>query len=65
VPYNKLHDHFYHSIGCECCTRAISVGEDARAGRWWWENDESVAECGLHVISPILEKPAGEEGEGI
>lgn len=65
VPYNKLHDHFYHSIGCECCTRAISVGEDPRAGRWWWENDESMAECGLHVISPILERPAGEEGEGI
>lgn len=65
VPYNKLHDHFYHSIGCECCTRAISAGEDPRAGRWWWENDESVAECGLHVISPILERPEGEEGEGI
>lgn len=65
APYNKLHDHFYHSIGCECCTRAISVGEDPRAGRWWWENDDSVAECGLHVISPILDRTAGEEGEGI
>lgn len=65
VPYNKLHDHFYHSIGCECCTRAISVGEDPRAGRWWWENEESLAECGLHVISPILQRPEGEEGEGI
>jgi len=65
APYNKLHDHFYHSIGCECCTRAISLGEDPRAGRWWWENEDSVAECGLHVISPILDKPAGEEGEGI
>jgi len=65
TPYNKLHDHFYHSIGCECCTRAISLGEDPRAGRWWWENEDSVAECGLHVISPILDRPAGEEGEGI
>ena len=65
VPYNRLHDHFYHSIGCECCTRAISVGEDPRAGRWWWENEDALAECGLHVISPILKKAEGEAGEGI
>jgi len=48
VPYNKLHDQFYPSIGCAPCTRAIAVGEDIRAGRWWWENPES-KECGLHV----------------
>ncbi|HSI56641.1 MAG TPA: phosphoadenylyl-sulfate reductase [Ideonella sp.] len=48
VPYNELHDHFYPSIGCAPCTRAIAVGEDARAGRWWWE-DEATRECGLHV----------------
>lgn len=48
VPYNALHDRFYPSIGCAPCTRAISVGEDIRAGRWWWEN-ESGKECGLHV----------------
>ncbi|THF62899.1 phosphoadenylyl-sulfate reductase [Pseudothauera nasutitermitis] len=48
VPYNALHDQFYPSIGCAPCTRAISVGEDVRAGRWWWENPES-KECGLHV----------------
>lgn len=48
VPYNKLHDQFYPSIGCAPCTRAISVGEDVRAGRWWWENPEG-KECGLHV----------------
>jgi phosphoadenosine phosphosulfate reductase len=47
VPYNKLHDHFFPSIGCEPCTRAISMGEDVRAGRWWWENPEH-KECGLH-----------------
>ena len=23
------------------------VGEDERAGRWWWETDEA-KECGLH-----------------
>ena len=48
VPYNALHDQFYPSIGCAPCTRAISLGEDFRAGRWWWE-DEAAKECGLHV----------------
>jgi len=48
VPYNALHDKHYPSIGCAPCTRAISVGEDVRAGRWWWE-DEAGKECGLHV----------------
>ncbi|MBF8302996.1 MAG: cysH, partial [Candidatus Dadabacteria bacterium] len=48
IPYNKLHDKGYPSIGCEPCTRAIKPGEDLRAGRWWWENDPQ-KECGLHV----------------
>ncbi len=48
VPYNKLHDRHYPSIGCAPCTRAIAAGEDIRAGRWWWENPET-KECGLHV----------------
>ena len=48
VPYNALHDQFFPSIGCAPCTRAIAVGEDFRAGRWWWENDDA-RECGLHV----------------
>ncbi|HEY3327685.1 MAG TPA: phosphoadenylyl-sulfate reductase [Novimethylophilus sp.] len=48
VPYNALHDQHYPSIGCAPCTRAIAVGEDVRAGRWWWE-DEAGKECGLHV----------------
>ncbi len=48
VPYNPLHDQFMPSIGCAPCTRAIAVGEDFRAGRWWWE-DEQAKECGLHV----------------
>ena len=50
VPYNALHDQFFPSIGCEPCTRAISLGEDFRAGRWWWE-DTSAKECGLHEKS--------------
>jgi phosphoadenosine phosphosulfate reductase len=47
VPYNKLHDMGFPSIGCEPCTRAIRPGEDQRAGRWWWE--ESNKECGIHT----------------
>ena len=48
VPYNELHDKHYPSIGCAPCTRSIAMGEDIRAGRWWWENEEA-KECGLHV----------------
>lgn len=48
IPYNKLHDQGYPSIGCEPCTRAIKPGEDLRAGRWWWER-ASDKECGLHM----------------
>jgi len=48
VPYNKLHDKGYPSIGCEPCTRAVRDGEDIRAGRWWWEEPEH-KECGLHL----------------
>lgn len=48
VPYNELHDKFYPSIGCAPCTRSVAMGEDVRAGRWWWE-DASLKECGLHV----------------
>jgi phosphoadenosine phosphosulfate reductase len=50
VPYNKLHDQFYPSLGCAPCTRSVTPGEDIRAGRWWWENPDS-KECGLHVSS--------------
>ncbi|RYY61048.1 MAG: phosphoadenylyl-sulfate reductase [Chitinophagaceae bacterium] len=46
VPYNPLHDKGFISIGCAPCTRAIEPGEDARAGRWWWESSQK--ECGLH-----------------
>ena len=48
VPYNKLHDRFYPSIGCAPCTRAVTPGEDIRSGRWWWEAPET-KECGLHT----------------
>ncbi len=55
VPLNPLHARGYPSIGCEPCTRAIKPGEPERAGRWWWEQDQT-RECGLHVkdaASPI------------
>ncbi|MDX8390289.1 MAG: phosphoadenylyl-sulfate reductase [Mariprofundaceae bacterium] len=65
LPYNTLHDAFYASIGCEPCTRAISIGEDPRSGRWWWENQDTLAECGLHVSSLQAPESEGEQGEGI
>ena len=47
VPVNPLHAKGFPSIGCQPCTRAIRPGEDIRAGRWWWENEDG-KECGLH-----------------
>ncbi len=52
VPTNALHARGYASIGCAPCTRAITVGEDIRAGRWWWENADT-KECGLHARKTI------------
>jgi len=51
VPYNALHDRGFPSIGCEPCTRAVTPGEDIRAGRWWWE-EPGGKECGLHPAKP-------------
>ena len=49
VPYNKLHDSGYPSIGCAPCTRAVEPGADIRSGRWWWESADT-RECGLHPV---------------
>jgi len=54
VPTNRLHAQGYPSVGCDPCSRAISPGDDPRAGRWWWEHPET-RECGIHV---------GEEDQG-
>jgi phosphoadenosine phosphosulfate reductase len=55
VPYNKLHDQGYPSIGCKPCTQPVAEGEDERAGRWAGTMKK---ECGLHVIEH-------ESGSGI
>ena len=47
VPYNRLFDKGFPSIGCEPCTRAVKPGDDPRSGRWWWEAPDK-RECGLH-----------------
>ncbi len=54
IPFNKLHEKGYPSIGCEPCTRAIKDDEDIRSGRWWWEDPEH-KECGLHVVNGKLQ----------
>lgn len=48
VPYNKLHDKGFISIGCAPCTRPVGPGQHEREGRWWWE-DTAAKECGLHA----------------
>ncbi|MDE0837538.1 MAG: phosphoadenylyl-sulfate reductase [Kiritimatiellae bacterium] len=48
LPYNKLFDQGYQSIGCAPCTRPVKTGEDPRSGRWWWESAEH-KECGIHI----------------
>jgi phosphoadenosine phosphosulfate reductase len=50
VPYNELHDKGYPSIGCQPCTRAVAQGEDSRAGRWWWEEQD--IKSGLYIKEP-------------
>src|SRR5438309_5549157 len=62
VPYNALHDRGYPSIGCEPCTRAVAPDEDARAGRWWWEQDAVAKECGIHVEYGADGKPVVKQG---
>ena len=47
VPSHDLYDQGYTSISCAPCTRAVQPGEQARAGRWWWEKD-APKECGMH-----------------
>ncbi|MDP2840986.1 MAG: phosphoadenosine phosphosulfate reductase family protein [Candidatus Methanoperedens sp.] len=48
VPFNKLHEKGFVSIGCEPCTKPVLPGQHERGGRWWWE-DATKKECGLHA----------------
>ncbi len=48
IPYNRLHDVGYRSIGCIPCTRPIRTDEEERAGRWAGSDK---LECGLHLES--------------
>jgi phosphoadenosine phosphosulfate reductase len=48
LPYNRLHDAGYPSVGCAPCSRPVEPGGDPRSGRWWWENPGAAKECGLH-----------------
>lgn len=50
IPYNRLFDLGYKSIGCAPCTRPVGPDEHERAGRWWWESEEH-KECGLHLTN--------------
>jgi thioredoxin-dependent adenylylsulfate APS reductase len=54
VPYHELFDHGYTSIGCAPCTRAVLPGESERAGRWWWEQEGTDKECGIHCSVGLL-----------
>jgi len=49
VPYNKLHEQGFISIGCEPCTRPVLPNQHERGGRWWWE-EATEKECGLHAL---------------
>ncbi|WP_402461631.1 phosphoadenylyl-sulfate reductase [Isoptericola aurantiacus] len=46
LTVNPLLNDGYPSVGCEPCTRRVTAGEDARAGRWAGLDK---SECGLHI----------------
>jgi len=50
LPYNTLHEMGYPSIGCWTCTRAVTVGDDIRSGRW---TNHSKTECGIHLSHEV------------
>jgi len=51
VPYNRLHDEGFTSIGCTHCTRPAAGTDDERAGRW---AGRQKTECGLHWATPMI-----------
>ena len=57
LPYNRLHDIGYPSIGCWTCTKAVTSDANSRAGRW---SNRSKSECGIHI--PDATEPVKETG---
>ena len=51
LPYNRLHDIGYPSIGCWTCTKAAGDDDDLRSGRW---SNLDKTECGIHVPLPSV-----------
>ena len=62
VPVHPLYSKGYTSFGCAPCTRPIQLGENDRAGRWWWETG-APKECGIHC--PIETGSFEHEAEAI
>ncbi|MBI5892226.1 MAG: phosphoadenylyl-sulfate reductase [Deltaproteobacteria bacterium] len=49
LPYNKLFDMGYDSIGCIICSTPLVKGEPPRSGRWrWFNKEDEKKECGIH-----------------
>jgi phosphoadenosine phosphosulfate reductase len=50
LPYHPMYEKGYLSIGCNplSCTRAVTAGEDPRAGRW---TGQGKIECGINLES--------------
>jgi phosphoadenosine phosphosulfate reductase len=46
LPYNRLHDEGYTSIGCRPCTQPTKIGSHERSGRWAGQRK---LECGIHL----------------
>jgi phosphoadenylyl-sulfate reductase (thioredoxin) len=50
LPYNKLFDMGYDSIGCIICSIPLVKGDPPRSGRWrWFSKEDDKKECGIHT----------------